>query len=219
MPKISALKPDPEKSLFICKVYFDRPNFYDPTQDHQKRFFSFDYPNERKEPPTLEEFRDDKKMLQYNGFFKMMRWIEKARQDSKFKHAYIYANQIQDESGKPMEIRLLLPYKSETNEQVLQNLCKPSWKESIFKLIVYYQPDQENKPDGYGYTVHYSRDLDIERENPITSVQLTKKMKKYRGFQYLSQKHATIKQHPRWKMSILYANLLGKEGEEIARVS
>lgn len=218
MPKIAALKPDSQASLFICKAYFDRPNIYDPTQNQQTRFFSYDYATERQNPPVFEELRDEQKMLKYNGYAKIFRWIEKARQDRKFKHAYIYVNHIQDEDGKPMEIRLFLPYQSQTNQHVLQNLNKPHWQHSIFKMVVYYKPDLVGKPDEF--STHYSRDLDIERENPPTTAKLTKELKQYRGYQYLAQKAARIKLNPKFKLLVLYANLLGDgQGVEILRMN
>ncbi|MGB0521446.1 MAG: hypothetical protein ACPGJS_00730 [Flammeovirgaceae bacterium] len=217
MPKIAVLKPDSKLSIFICKAYFDRPNIYDATQNQQTRFFSFDYPQERQQPPKFEELKDEQKMLRYNGYAKIFRWIEKARQDRKFKHAYIYVNHIHDEDGKPLEIRLFLPYKSETNQHLLQNLNKPHWQHSIFKMVVYYKPALQGQPDEF--STHYSRDLDIERENPPTSAKLTTELKKYRGYQYLAQKAVTIQQNPKFKLLILYANLLGDgKGVEVLRV-
>lgn len=219
MARIAALKPDENASLFICKAYFNRPNIHDPNQDQQKRFYSFDYHMERENPPAFETLAKEQELLKYNGYYKMLRWIDKARQDRAFKHAYIYTNHIHDEKGMPMEIRLFMPYLSTTNQQILQNLNKPHHSHSIFKMVVFYHSEEVGKPDEV--STHYSRDFDIEREEPPTSAVLTKKLKNYAGYRFLAQKAAVIQQeNPKYKSLILYANLLGEgKGLEILRAS
>ena len=186
--KNSLLKPDRKNSLFVCKVYFDRPNIHDPEQHQQKRFYSFDYAQERQRKISLEELGDESKLLAFNGYRRMVDWIEKAKKDHYFKVAYIYANQHLDEKGWPMELRIFTPYQKEPSKSLTSELCKPHWQHSLFKLEVSFE-----KRGIIETKTIYSQDYAHERKQGLPSHELTEEVKAFYGYRYLVEKGRGLK--------------------------
>lgn len=213
--KSQLLKPSPENSLFICKVYFDRPNLHDPSKNQQKRFYSFDYASERQSPPRLEDLGEEQELMRYNGYRKMIEWIGKAKKDHYFKMAYIYTNCHLDERKMPMELRLFLPYAKEACKAKEVDICKPHWKDSLFRMDVYYQGEKTSTE------TYYSQDSTIERRDKLPLDLGSTSIKTYHGYQYLSKKAIACQQKSGYYGLILYANIADEKGggcKEILRV-